>query len=155
MLNQKLKGQHPRGYRNSTTSTTAPPVGSCLQACPLGAALGAEVPLVNSVSEATPKGGLGTTVQILGSTVRHNGSLLFRIAFHGFSMDERGTPEINMWSRFLAKHQGLALTQANSGSLIKWSDQSPQSVRNQPQVVCSLELVPPKDSPNSVLCIAT
>ena len=60
-----------------------------------------------------------------------------------------------MWSRSLAKHQGLVLIQANSGNLIKWSDQSPQSVRNQPQVVRSLELVPPKDSPNSVLCIAT
>ena len=60
-----------------------------------------------------------------------------------------------MWSKNLAKHQGLVLLQANSGSLIKWSDQTPQSVRNQPRVVRSLELAPPKDSPNSVLCIAT
>ena len=38
-----LKPTFP-GYRNSTASTTAPPVGGCLQACPLGAALGPEVP---------------------------------------------------------------------------------------------------------------
>ena len=41
----KIKRPHPRGYRNLTASTTAPPVGGCLQACPLDAALGPEVPL--------------------------------------------------------------------------------------------------------------
>ena len=54
MLNQKLKGQHPRGYQNSTASTTAPPVGGCLQACPLGAALGPEVPSVGAAALHTP-----------------------------------------------------------------------------------------------------
>ena len=111
--------------------------------------------LLNSPSEATPKGGLGTTVQILGWTIRHNGSLLFHIAFQSFPTDDQNTPEINLWSQSLAKPQELVLIQANSGTLVKWSDRTPRSITNQPWVVRSLELVPLKDSPDSVLCIAT
>ena len=61
-------------------------------------------------------------------------TMLFKGYYLSFPMDERGTPEINMWSKNLAKHQGLVLVQANSGSLIKCSLAS-SSARSPPSTL--------------------